>query len=323
MAAAKFIAKRLAEFVVSIAVLSFVVFSLLFLSPGDPARVLVGTKSVNPDLLASIRAEYHLDDPFFSQYFRWLGNALHGDFGQSIKTEVPVTEMIGPYLKITVELVLFSLILALIIGLLLGVIAAKRRGTKLDGAINAFALLGTSAPSFAVGLLLLYVFAYLLGWFPIYGSGDGGFLDTINHLTLPAISLTFVVCAMLIQITRSSMLGQIDKDYAIFMQARGVKPLRITTAQLRNASGPILTSIGLLLANLFGATILIETTFALPGLGNLLASSVTMKDVPVVQFVTMVLAVMICLSSAVVDIAVYFADPQSRSFKRLKLGAES
>jgi peptide/nickel transport system permease protein len=178
------------------------------------------------------------------------------------------------------------------------------------------ALVGTSAPSFAVGLLLLYVFALTLGWFPVYGIGEDAFGDRIMHLALPAIALVVGVSAMLMKVTRSAMLKEVDSDYTVFLRARSVAPIRITAAQLKNAAGPILTSTGLVLASLIGATVLIETTFALPGVGNLLASSVTMKDVPVVQFLTLVLAFFICMSSMLVDIAVYFINPASRVRKQ-------
>jgi peptide/nickel transport system permease protein len=319
MAAIKFIAKRLTEFAASLLALSFVVFSLLYLAPGDPARVLIGVKRANPELIAAIRAEYHLDDPFFSQYFSWLGKALHFDFGSSIRTGAPVTQMVAPYVGVTMELVLISLVLSIIIGITCGVLSAKRRNKASDKAINLLALVGTSAPSFAVGLLFLYFFALTLGWFPVYGVGSDGLLDNLRHMALPAITLTFAVSALLIKITRSAMLAEIDLDYGTFLRARAVPAYKATLAQLRNAAGPILTSVGLLLANLFGSTVLIETTFAIPGVGNLLAASVTFKDVPVVQFLTMMLAFFICLASALVDIGVYFANPQSRIKRNVSL----
>ncbi|MDR1068153.1 MAG: ABC transporter permease [Clostridiales Family XIII bacterium] len=316
MEALKFIVKKLAAFAVSIAALSFIIFSLLYLAPGDPARVLAGARRVDPAILESIRDQYHLNDSFFSQYFRWVDNALHLDFGNSIRTGAPVTDTVAPHLAVSLELVLVSLALSVLFGILFGVLAAKRRGKLSDKAINVVALVGTSAPSFAAGLLLLYVFALTFGWFPVYGIGDGSFGDTILHLTLPALALTIGVSALLMKVTRSAMLNEVDSDYTVFLRARAISPLKITAAQLKNAAGPILTSMGLVLASLIGATVLVETTFAIPGVGNLLASSVTMKDVPVVQFLTLVLAFFICLSSAVVDIAVYFINPAARAGRK-------
>ncbi|MDR3305577.1 MAG: ABC transporter permease [Clostridiales Family XIII bacterium] len=322
METAKFIAKRAAELIVSLLVLSFVVFSLIYLAPGDPARALVGTKHVTPELLAAIRAQYHLDDPFLSQYGRWLNNALHLDFGESIRTGSAVTDMVGPQAAVTFELVLISLILSVVLGIFFGVISAKGRGKLRDGAINAVALVGTSAPSFAVGLLFLYIFALKFGWFPIYWKGAGSFAGNLWHLTLPAVALTFAVSAMVLKITRSSLLSEADKDYTMFMRARSVAPGSITLAQLKNVSAPILTSTGLVLANLFGGTVLVESVFAIPGLGNLLASSVTFGDVPVVQYIALTLAFLICSASAAVDVLVYLIDPLSRQRRRLYTGRE-
>ena len=303
------------------AALSFVIFSLLYIAPGDPARVLVGTRRVSRELLDSIRDQYHLNDPFFVQFGYWIQGALHLDFGKSIRTGVPVGEMIAPHLQVSLELIFISLVLSLIVGIGLGLISAKRRGRFSDKAINVFALVSTSAPSFAVGLLLLIVFAGFLGWFPNYGIGGDNFADRIYHLALPAVALVLGVSAMLIKITRSALLSEVDSDYTAFMRARSVSHLRIMAAQLKNAAGPILTSTGLVLGSLVGSTILVESTFAIPGVGNLLAQSVTFKDVPVVQFLTLTLGFFICLASAIVDILVYFINPRARTKRRIGGGA--
>jgi peptide/nickel transport system permease protein len=299
------------------AALAFVIFSLLYIAPGDPARSLVGTKHVTPELLAQIRAKYGLDDPFFVQFGNWISGALHGDFGESIRAGQPVLDYIAPHAAVTFQLVLLSLVLSVVFGVFFGIVSAKGRGKLRDSAINTVALVGTSAPSFAVGLFFLYVFALKCGWFPIYGIGDGGALDQLWHLALPAIALTFAVSALLVKITRSAMLLETEKDYSVFLRARAIAPLRITMAQLKNASAPVLTSTGLVLANLFGGTVLVESVFSIPGLGNLLASSVTFHDVPVVQFIALMLAFIVCFASAVVDIAVYLIDPTSRQRRRL------
>ncbi|MDR3072540.1 MAG: ABC transporter permease [Clostridiales Family XIII bacterium] len=321
--AVKFVIKRVTELLVSLFVLSFAVFSLLYIAPGDPARSLVGTKKVTPELLAQIRAHYGLDDSFFTQYFRWLKNVFHLDFGTSIRSNMPVTEMIAPHAAVTLELVFISLVLSIVIGILCGVISAKNRGKLVDSTINTVALIGTSAPSYAVGLLFLYFFALKLGLFPIYGIGNGSLVDELRHLALPAITLTFALSAMVIKITRSAMLHEIESDYTTFLRARAVSPFRITSAQLKNASGPILTSTGLLLANLFGSTVLIESVYSIPGLGNLLASSVTFHDVPVVQFIALMLATFICVAAMIVDICVYFIDPHTRQRRKITVSKKT
>jgi peptide/nickel transport system permease protein len=310
--AVRFICKRFAEFAASVALLSFVIFALLYLVPGDPARTLAGVKRVNPAMLESIRAAHHLDEPLLSQFARWLKNALRFDFGASIRTGSPVTEMAAPYLKITLELILLAALFSVPAGIIGGTVSAKYRGKTPDRAIEIFSLIGTSAPSFAVAFMLLYVFALTLGWFPVYGAGAGGFFNRLYHLILPALTLSFLLCAMLVKISRSVLIAEMEKDYGLFLKARGASPRRITSAQLRNASGPILTSTGLLLANLFASTILVETAFAVPGAGSLLASSVTFKDVPVVQFLTLSISCCICLASMLVDIGIFFINPQMR-----------
>jgi peptide/nickel transport system permease protein len=307
----KYIGRRLAEFVVSILCLAFVIFSLLYLAPGDPARSLVGTKKATPELLAAIRDAYGLDDPFFVQFGHWVKGAVHLDFGNSIRTGAPVTSYVAPHAQVTFELVFIALVLSVVFGMLFGVISAKGRGKLRDDVILNVSLVGTSAPSFAIGLFVLYVFALKFGWFPIYGIGEG-FADRLWHLALPAACLTFAVSALLIKITRSALLPEIEKDYTTFMRARSVPPSAITAAQVRNASAPILTSAGLVLANLLGGTVLVESVFSIPGLGNLLASSVTFHDVPVVQFIALMLAFIVCLASAIVDILAYVIDPTSR-----------
>ncbi|MDR0554787.1 MAG: ABC transporter permease [Treponema sp.] len=310
MAALGFVLKRLAELAVSMAVLSFLTFSLLYLAPGDPAKVLLGTRRQNPEALAAIRARYHLDEPLLRQYGIWLTKALRLDFGDAIRTGDRVTRMAASALPATLTLVCMALAVSVSSGVILGAVSATRRGGLLDKTVNLAALTGTSAPSFAVGLLFLYVFAVLLGWFPVYGIGNGGFVETLRHLALPALTLSCGISAMLIKITRAAMLSEVNRDYGVFMRARSISNVQVTLAQLRNASGPILTGVGLLLASLFGSTVLVETTFALPGIGGLLASSVIFKDIPVVQFLTLALAFFICLTQAAVDIGIYFLDPQ-------------
>jgi peptide/nickel transport system permease protein len=301
----KFILKRLGNALVTLTVLSFIIFSLLFLAPGDPARNLVGTRAATPELLEIIRAQHNLDQPFLVQYAYWISGALRLDFGTSIRAGTDVVQYISSFAILTFQLVGLALLFSIIFGLLLGIYAAKSKGTFRDSLINVLALVGTSAPGFAVGLLLLYLFAFQLQLFPVFGSG------TIRHLILPAITLSIGICASVIKITRQAILSEITADYTAFMRARAFSPVKITFAQLKNASPTILTSSGIVLASLFGGTVLVETVFSLPGLGGLLASSVTFRDVPVVQFIALMMATIICLTSALVDILAYLLNPNA------------
>ncbi len=306
----KFIVKRLIACLVSLMVMSFVIFSLLYMAPGDPARSLVGAKKVTPALLSQIREQYHLNDPFFVQYIRWVKGAVSLDFGNSIKAGYPVIDYIAPHASVTFRLIGLSLLFSIMIGVGLGVFSARRKGRFADKLIDISALVGTCSPSFALGLVLLYVFSYQFGIFPMYGIGDDrNFIDVLWHLVLPAITLTIGVAALLIKITRSAMLKEVSSDYTVFMRARAIPARVIVFSQLKNASSPILTSTGLVLASLFGSTVLIENVFSIPGLGELLTKSVTFHDVPVVQFIALMLGGIICLTSALVDILVYFFNP--------------
>lgn len=310
MSKLRFITKRLLQCLVSLVVLSFVIFSLLYIAPGDPARALVGAKKVTPELLNQIREQYHLNDPFLSQYTRWVKDALSLDFGNSIKAGYPVIDYIASHAAVTFQLVGLSLLFSIIIGVGLGVVSARRKGRITDKIIDISSLIGTCSPSFALGLVLLYFFSYKFGIFPMYGIGDeSNLIDVLWHLVLPAITLTIGVAALLIKITRSAMLKEVSSDYTVFMRARAIPTKKIVLSQLKNASSPVLTSTGLVLASLFGSTVLIENVFAIPGLGELLTKSVTFRDVPVVQFIALMLAVIICLTSAFVDILVYLFNP--------------
>jgi len=287
---------------------------LLFLAPGDPARNLVGTRRVTDELLEQIRAQHHLDEPFLAQYSRWLRGAVNFDFGRSIRTNMDIIDHVAPHAGVTFQLVGISLVFSICLAVPLGIFAAKNKGKKIDRVINIMALVGSSAPGFAVGLILLYFFAFRLRLFPMYGASG------IDSLILPAITLSISMGAFIVKLTRQAMLNEISSDYTVFMRARAVLPHKILDAQLKNASSPILTSTGLLLAGLFGSTVLVETIFSIPGLGSLLTSAVTFRDVPVVQFIALALAVIICLASAFTDIIVYLLNPNVHQSSKSKQG---
>jgi peptide/nickel transport system permease protein len=310
----KYIITRLLGCFVSLVFLSFIIFSLLYLAPGDPARSLVGAKRVTPELLEKVRDQYHLNDPFLSQYGRWIKGALSLDFGNSIKAGYPVVVYVSSHAAVTFELVGLTLPLSIIIGIWLGIVSARNKGKISDKIIDLASLVGTSMPGFALGLVLLYVLSYQFGIFPMYGLGNANNpLDVLWHLVLPALTLTIGNTAMLVKITRSAMLKEVSSDYTVFMRARALSTSKIIRSQLKNASPPILTSTGLFLASLFGSTVLLENVFSIPGLGGLLTNSITFGDIPVVQFIALMFAVLICLTSALIDILVYLLNPITSS----------
>jgi len=307
-----FILRRLGMTVVLLLALSLLVFGLMFAAPGDLARNLLGTKNVTPEALAQIRAQYHLNEPFLEQYWRWLAGAVTGDFGTSIRTGGSVGGMLTSRVGLTAAISGLAFALSVLVGVPAGVAAALRRGSWPDRLLVGVSVVGVSAPGFAVSLILLYVFAVGLGWFPIYGTGSG-FLDGLWHLALPSVALALGLGAFVVKLTRAAVLRELDEDYVMFARARGLAPGRVLVIVLRNAAIPIVTSLGLMVGYLFGGTVLIEVTFALPGLGALLEQSVLFKDFPVVQALTVIVAFVISMTALLVDLAYLAIDPRVRA----------
>lgn len=308
----RFVALRLVATAALLLVASFVVFGLLHLAPGDPARNLLGPRTPNADTLAAIRAEYHLDDSFFDQYLWWLGNVLHGDLGHSIRSkDVTVASLLAERGVLTLQLASYAFVLTLVTALPLGVAAGFRAGGVIDRTISVGAVIGIGAPSFAVGLVLLYLFGLYFPIFPEYGDGTGG-LDRYWHLTLPAITLGFGLAALVVKLTRTAVITELRQDYVTFARSRGLTTGQIRRMVLRNAMIPVATSLGLVFAFLFGGTILVETTFSLGGIGSLLVDSVSFKDIPVVQAITLLTAAVIALTALLVDLTYLVIDPRVR-----------
>jgi peptide/nickel transport system permease protein len=293
-------------------IVSFLVFSLLYVLPGDPAVLLLGPVKATPEAIARIRAEYNLDAPFLEQYLTWLGNALHGDFGRSIRSGVPVTDMLAERMPVTVGLGLYAIVITVLVGIPAGLAAGMRRGSGIDRSVTIGSLVGLSAPPFAVAVLLIYVFAVTLGWFPVFGAGDDP-LDRIYHLTLPAIALAFGNIAIVSRQTRAATMDVAHQDYVTFARARGTPARTVWRAYvLRNASLPVITIVGLVLAFSLTGAVLIEWAFALPGIGALLVESVNLRDLPVVQAVAMLTAVVVLTVNLVVDVTYFLLDPRLR-----------
>lgn len=292
-------------------VLSVLIFSLMHLAPGDIVKNLLGNRPASPEAVAAVRAQYRLDDPVTVQYAHWLGGFLTGDLGQSIRLQVPVAEAVGQRIPLTLALCGISFLIAVATAIPLGVQSAVRAGGLVDRMANGLAIVGLSAPTFAVGLVLLYVFAYYVPVFPVYGGGRGG-LDTLWHLVLPAITLAIGLGAIVLKLTRTAMIREMESDYVTFCRARGLSESTVRRVALRNAAIPIVTGASLVLTFLVGGTVLAETTFALPGLGTLLQDSVLFKDMAVVQSLTLLVAVTIALIALLADLAYLLLDPRIR-----------
>ncbi|WP_283613275.1 ABC transporter permease [Mycolicibacterium poriferae] len=295
--------------------LSVLIFALLYLAPGDVVKNLLGNRPSSPEAVNAIRAQYHLDESAVQQYLRWLGGFLHGDLGESVRLQVPVSEAISQRVGLTALLCAMAFVLSVLVAVPLGVLSAVRAGGWIDRSASGLAVIGLSAPTFAIGLLLLLVFAYVIPVLPVYGVGDGG-LDTIRHLTLPAISLALGLGAIVVKLTRAAMLRELDTDYVTAARARGLSEATVLRIALRNAAIPITTGAGLLLTFLVGGTVLAEATFALPGLGTLLRDSVLFKDIAVVQSLTLLVACVIMAISLLADSAYLVLDPRVREHGR-------
>lgn len=312
---ARFLGIRLLGTLIVLIVLSIGIFALIYVSPGSIERTLLGTKPVNPESIAAIRAQYHLDDSFLSQYFTWLRGVFSGDLGTSIRTGSPVSEMIGDRLPRTAALVTLSAVLATLVGVPLGIIAARRRGGPLDHTVVAASVAGMSAPPFALGLVIMLVLSVQLDWFPSYGTGEG-LLDGLWHLALPALTLAIGGAGLIVRFTRVALVRQLDRDYITFARGRGLSERVVLGYALRNSLVPMLTALGLVVTSTLAGTVLVEVTFAVPGLGGLLIDSVTFKDVPVVQAIALLMAVLIAVINLLVDVAYVLVDPRLRTTGR-------
>jgi peptide/nickel transport system permease protein len=307
-----YVVRRLVALVLLLLIISFGVFSLLYAAPGSVEQVLLGARPSNPATIEAIREEYNLDDPFLTQYATWLKGAVVLDFGRSIRTSEPVLQGIRDRLGLTLFLGTFGFLIALVVGVLLGVLAAVKKRGFLDRSVVGFSVVGVSAPAFATGIFLLYVFAVLLGWFPAFGQGEG-FTDRVWHLTLPAVALALTAMALILKLTRTAMIVALDQDYVAFARARGIPRRHVLfTYAFRNALVPVVTAAGLILGYMLTGAVLVEVTFALPGVGSLLVDSVAFKDVPMVQGVTMVVAFVIIVVNLLTDILYLFIDPRIR-----------
>ena len=307
------ILRRLAVAIPLLFLISLGVFALVHLAPGDPVRALLGTRASDPETLNNLREKYHLNDPFIVQYGKWLWQVLQGDLGRSINGNRKVWNTIAERGSITVVLSLLGTAIVLVFGIALGMIAAFKRGTRIDRAMVMFGVFGISSPAFVTSIFLLYFFGVVLGWFPTFGAGDRGFADRLWHLTLPALALALSVMAIVVKITRAAMIEELDKDYVAFARARGLSAARITFAYvLRNALIPVITAAGIVVVGLLASAIYVEVTFALPGLGLLTVDAVQKRDIPLIQGTTLVFSCFIVVINLAIDVIYTLIDPRIR-----------
>jgi peptide/nickel transport system permease protein len=307
-----FVIRRLAAMAVLLVVLSFVVFSLQHIAPGSPIDALLGPRPRNPETVQALTREYHLDKPFLEQYWIWAADAARLDFGNSIQTTLPVESEIASRLPTSLLLGVYAFVITMISGVALGILAAVRRGGLIDRAAVAGVVVGLSTPPFVVAILLLYALAIRVPLFPAFGSGSGG-VDTLWHLTLPATALAMATCAFVVKHTRSAMVRVLDQDYIVFARARGLSVRRILLRySLRNALIPVITISGLILASLVIGAVLVEVTFSVEGIGQLLVKSAAAKDIPMIQGVALLTAMFIIGANLLADVIYMVVDPRIR-----------
>ncbi len=306
----RMLAWRVVLSAVLLVVLSFISFSLLALSPGDPARLLLGTRPATAANLNAIRDQFHLNLSFWGQYWHWLKGVAHLQFGRSIQTLAPVGPTLGSHLVLSFELAAVGFVFAVGGGILLGILAAVWQEKLADRVIVALSIVGVSAPAFVAGIALLLFFSVDLNWLPAYGEGGSGW-NRIEHLLLPGFSLGLGAMALVLKVTRSSMIRELSSDYVTFARARGASTRRVLfTYALRNALIPIVTSGGLVFSYLIASAVLVEVVFNLPGIGSMLVDGVTTHDIPVVQAATLGLGAVVIVVNLITDILYLFIDPR-------------
>lgn len=323
------IVKRIGYALIVIAGIVFVVSAMTKLVPGDPVDIMAaGNPGMTEADKARLRTQLGLDRPMLEQYVSYLGNALQGDLGISLRQRAPAAQLILERLPATAELTLWAMVLALVAAIPIGVVTALRRDTPADTAGTVVAVLGVSTPSFLLGVLLILLFSVQLGWLPASGYKGSliaaipravleGRFDLLwqkaRYFVLPAVSLAFGLMAVNARLTRSAMIETIRQDYVQFARAKGVPPRTVVLRHaLRNAIIPVVTMIGLQLGGLLSGAIVAETVFAWPGIGRLSIQAITTRDYPLVQATVLITAVLFVGMNLIVDLLYRVIDPRMR-----------
>ncbi|MER3483755.1 MAG: glutathione ABC transporter permease GsiC [Meiothermus sp.] len=309
-----FVLRRLVGGLPTLLLVTVLVFALTRVLPGDPALLLLGEEAT-PELVAKLRDEMGLNRPIYVQYASWAGSLLQGDFGRSIRDNAHVAPILWQKLPTTLELSLFALLIALLLGIPAGVVAALRRGSAADAGVTVLALSGISIPNFFLGILLVYLFSIRLGWIPPSGYVEP-WVDLRKNLLLmllPAFTLGTALAGAIARFTRNSMLEVLSQDYVRTAQAKGLGGRVVVYKHaLRNAAIPVVTVIGLQLGGLLGGAVVTEQVFSIPGFGRLVVDSVFNRDFPVLQAVVLFSALAVFLVNVLVDLLYAAIDPRIR-----------
>jgi peptide/nickel transport system permease protein len=309
-----YVLRRLLATIPVMLIVAVFVFLMLRLTPSDPAAIIAGDNA-NTEQVAEIRRRLGLDQPILTQFVIWMGKTLQGDFGESFFFKKQVAELIVDRLEPTLSLAFFTLLLAIVIAIPLGVVAAYRHGGWLDRAVMGFSVLGFSIPVFVIGYALIYIFAIELNWLPVQGYqrlalGLGGWFQ---RLILPSITLSVIFVALIARITRTSVLEVMNEDYIRTARAKGQTELKVLIRHaLANAAVPIVTVIGLGVAVLIGGVVVTESVYTIPGLGRLTVDAVLARDYPTIQAVILLFSLAYVLINLAVDLTYTFLDPRIR-----------
>jgi peptide/nickel transport system permease protein len=300
----RYISGRITQAIFILFGVSFITFLLLYILPADPAVQIAG-RSATPETVASIRAQLGLDQPLFVQYFNYLTNLLQGDFGRSYLQKSEVSTLIMSRLGPTLSLMICAIAIELLIGLTLGILAAMNRGKIVDKTLMVISFIAVSAPQFIASILILYIFAVKLGWFPIGGYGDP------IHYVLPALTLGLLGSGWYSRVMRSSMLDVLRQDYIRTARAKGAPTSRIIRVHaFKNAILPIIAMIGLDIGIFMGGIVVVESVFGWPGIGQLAWQAIQRVDIPIIMGVTLVSAIAIVIGNLIADLIAPFVDPR-------------
>ena len=302
----KYISKRIIYLIPVLIGIVFLVFTIMYFSPGDPAKLILGDRAPE-EQVAALRHELGLDLPYYQQLFNYIKNAIHGDFGNSYQLRMPVWDIIKLRFPLTLQLTTFTMLIAVLIGVPVGILSAVKQYSVIDAFSVIFALLMASIPAFWLGMLLILLFSLNLGWLP--SSGYEG----VKWLILPSITLGFINCATIMRMTRSSMLEVVRQDFIRTARAKGATEKRVVFRHaLKNAIIPVITVVGTAFGSSLGGAVVTETVFGLPGMGTQIITAIRQKDNPVVLASVIVIALAFSLVNLIVDILYTYVDPRIR-----------
>ncbi len=309
-----YLVRRVLAAVPVMGVVALFVFMLLRITPGDPAAILAGDNAT-PAQLERIRASLGLNEPLYVQFFTWVNKLLHGDLGVSLISNVPVLKMIGQRVEHSISIALSTIILAVLIAVPLGVIAAWKHGTWIDRFVMGLSVLGFSVPVFVIGYVLIQVFAIDLRWLPVQGfkSITAGFGPFLERIILPTLTLSFIYVALIARMTRAAMLDVMGEDFIRTARAKGIGEIAVLLRHgLRNAAVPVITVIGTGFALLISGVVVTESVFNLPGIGRLTVDAVLARDYPVIQAMILLTSLIYVTVNLLIDVAYTLLDPRIR-----------